>query len=118
MSNDELIEQEIVAKGLNIAPRVTFDRVNSVIAEEVYFTAMQGAMCAGYDVRPDAPLRLLTFCVLILKNGYTVTGESACVSPENFNAEVGRKIARGHAVDKIWMLEGYLLRDELTREAK
>ena len=59
-------------------------------------------------------LGLLTFCVLVLKNGFTVTGESACASPENFNAEVGRKIARQNAVSKVWPLMGYELRSKLA----
>ena len=60
------------------------------------------------------PLALLTFCVLVLRNGFTVTGESACASPENFNAEIGRKIARQNAVAKIWPLMGYELRSRLA----
>jgi hypothetical protein len=56
---------------------------------------------------------LLTFCVLVLRNGFTVTGESACASSENFDAEIGRKIARQNAVAKIWPLEGYLLKQRL-----
>lgn len=65
---------------------------------------------------PGAPasLNLLTFCVLVLRNGFTVTGESACASPENFDAEIGKKIARENARDKIWALEGYLLREQLA----
>jgi hypothetical protein len=58
-------------------------------------------------------LGLLTFCVLVLKNGFTVTGESACASPENFDAEIGRKIARQKAIEKIWPLMGYALKDKL-----
>lgn len=64
------------------------------------------------------PLMLLTFCVLVLKNGFTVTGESACASPENFDKELGRKIARNNAVNKIWALEGYLLKQALHDAAK
>ena len=60
-----------------------------------------------------SPLLLLTFCVLVLRNGFTVTGESACASPENFDAEIGRKIARENAINKVWMLEGYLLKQQL-----
>ena len=59
-------------------------------------------------------LGLLTFCVLVLKNGFTVTGESACASPENFNAEIGRQIARQNAVQKIWPLMGYELRSRIS----
>ena len=59
-------------------------------------------------------LNLLTFCVLVLRNGFTVTGESACASPENFDAEIGRKIARKNAIEKIWPLVGYELRTKLA----
>ncbi len=60
-------------------------------------------------------LSLLTFCVLVLRNGFTVTGESACASPENFDAELGRKIARQNAVSKCWPLMGYALKERLAR---
>ena len=60
------------------------------------------------------PGSMLTICVLTLQNGFTVTGESACASPENFDAEIGRKIARQNAVNKIWQLEGYLLKQRLS----
>jgi len=66
----------------------------------------------GAPVLP--PLFLLTFCVLVLRNGFTVTGESACASPENFDEEVGRKVARQNAVQKVWPLMGYALRDRLA----
>jgi len=63
---------------------------------------------------PSNPaLGLLTFCVLVLRNGFTVTGESACASPENFDAEIGRKIARENAVNKLWPLMGYALKQQL-----
>ena len=53
-------------------------------------------------------------CCLTLKNGFTVTGESACASPENFNAEIGQKIARSNAREKLWPLLGFRLRDQLA----
>jgi hypothetical protein len=65
----------------------------------------------------NSPLHLLTFCVLVLKNGFTVTGESACASPENFDAEIGRRIARANAVNKIWPLLGYELKTKLSQPA-
>lgn len=121
--SDKDIEQEIQAKGLT-APRVTSQHIQSLIVGEYYFTAADGVqqslhkqddltrLCGAH-----AELDLLTFCVLVLKNGFTVTGESACASPENFDGEIGRKIARENAVNKIWMLEGYLLKQSLS-EAK
>jgi hypothetical protein len=52
----------------------------------------------------------------VLRNGFAVTGESACASPENFDAEVGRKIARENAVQKIWPLLGFALKERLHAE--
>lgn len=125
------IQLEIEAKGLH-APRVTPDDIEAEIASEHYFTAADGASGALVaqlrasdptkavslapligDPAAPAPLEHLTFCVLVLKNGFTVTGESACVSPANFDAEIGRKLARQNAVDKIWPLLGFSLRDAI-----
>ena len=52
--------------------------------------------------------------MLVLKNGYTVTGEAACASPENFDAEIGRNIARQNAEQKIWPLMGYALKEKIS----
>lgn len=117
--SDAQIEQEIQAKGLT-APRVTPADIEANIASEHYFTGGEGVYGAGQmeepAIYPPCPesLRLLTFCVLVLQNGFTVTGESACASPENFDAEVGRKIARQNAMQKIWPLMGYELRSKLA----
>lgn len=123
--NDQSIEQEIQAKGLT-APRVTPSDIEANIAAEFYFTALQGARHATLDAiadgslpeYPPSPLRfelgLLTFCVIVLRNGFTVTGESACASPENFDPEIGRKIARQNAIPKIWPLMGYHLKEQLN----
>jgi hypothetical protein len=112
--NDQQIEQEIQAKGLT-APRVTPADIEANIASEHYFTAWDGASLQ-LDGPSDIPaaLSLLTFCVLVLRNGFTVTGESACASPENFDAEVGRKIARQNAAQKLWPLMGYHLKQKLA----
>lgn len=120
MPTDAQIESELQAKG-KTAPRVTPADVEAEIASEHYFTAHDGGTGARYNEEPritvatytsPRALHLLTFCVLVLKNGFTVTGESACASPENFDAEIGRKIARQKAVEKIWPLLGFRLRDK------
>ena len=85
------------AAAVAVAPRVTLDSINAKIVSEEY------TVFAG----------VLTICVLHLANGFTATGESACASPENFNAELGRQFARERAVSKVWGLEGYLLREHL-----
>lgn len=130
MSKDEVTEHELAQAA--VAPRVTPEDVEAEIASDHYFTAGDGVIGAfvhaeaarGRSVpRDDIPgllpsLHLLTFCVLTLKNGFTVTGESACASPENFNAEIGRRLARAAAVQKIWPLLGFRLRDRLTAEER
>ena len=119
--NDKSIEQEIQAKGLT-APRVTPADLQANISSEHYFTAKDGVRgefaASGFGLVEEAnSLDLLTFCVLVLRNGFTVTGESACASPANFNAEIGRKIARDNAVQKVWPLMGYALKQQLHAES-
>lgn len=123
--SDQTAEALILAKG-KTAPRVTPADIAANIAGEHYFTAAEGVageaslrtgLVVVGDVTPPATLGLLTFCVLVLRNGFTVTGESACASPENFDAEIGRKIARENAVQKIWALMGYALKQRLHDEA-
>ena len=118
---DKQIEKEIQDKGLT-APRVTPQDLQDNIASAHYFTARDGIVGVDLDAglideasgtRTPEPLGLLTFCVLILKNGFTVTGESACACPENFDSEIGRKIARQNAEQKIWPLMGYALKETL-----
>ena len=112
--NDKAIEQEIQAKG-KTAARITPADIEANIVCETYFTAADGAIEAGEAFHDS--LQLLSFCVLVLRNGFTVTGESACASPENFDAEIGRKIARQNAVQKIWPLMGYELRSQISRQS-
>jgi len=127
---DREFEQMLQEKGLN-APRITPDLVQANIKSVFYFTGLQGARMAVLDesvdtLNPslvsttalDPTLGLLTFCVLVLQNGFTVTGESACASPENFDAEAGRIAARRNAENKIWPLMGYELKCRLAAQPK
>jgi hypothetical protein len=93
------IEEEIQSKGLT-APRITSEHIDACIVDERYHVFARSTV---------------TICLLELRNGFMVTGESACASIENFNAEIGRKIAKDNAMSKIWMLEGYRLKEHLTR---
>jgi len=98
MTDEAKIEAEIQAKGLN-APRLTPDLIDNTIQSEQYHVF---------------PGTTMTVCALTLRNGYIVTGESAAASPANFDQAIGRKIARDNARNKIWSLEGYLLREKLA----
>ncbi|QIG68829.1 hypothetical protein EVB68_092 [Rhizobium phage RHph_Y2_6] len=111
---------ESVLKDQAKAPRVTLQEVQDNISSIHYFTARQGVE-GTYEggIEDDAliedggALSLLIFCVIVLKNGFTVTGESACASPENFDPAIGRKLAYERAFNDIWKLMGYHLKQNL-----
>lgn len=115
------LEREIQAKANN-GPRVTPADIEAEIVSEHYFTGADGVRGDDWDkylnsevcLDDNNPLHLLTICVLVLRNGFTVIGHSACASPENFNAEIGRRIARENAEREIWKLLGFRLRDQLS----
>jgi len=102
-SGEAAIEKAIVHAGADKAPRLTPGHIEEQIVSADFFVP---------------PGTCLTLCVLTLRNGFTVTGEAACASPENFNAEIGARIARENARDKIWILEGYLLKEWLFQQAE
>lgn len=77
-------------------PKVTADHLESIITGQRFFHH-----------------NTLTICVLELKNGFTVTGESACADPANYDEELVRQLARINAFNKLWALEGYLLRQRM-----
>lgn len=97
--NEQSIEERVQTARL-VGPRITPADIDAKIAGEQFYVF---------------PGTTLTVCALTLANGYVVTGESAAVSPENFDEQMGRDIARAKARDKIWQLEGYLLRQQLSQ---
>lgn len=108
-------EEEEEVADVEVPTKVTEEMVESVIRSEAYFTAYDGAVGAvGSRIAStwaDDSLKTLTFCVLTLHNGYTVTGESNCVDPDSFDKDLGRSLARKKAIAKIWPLLGYSLCD-------
>lgn len=123
--NDQEIEQVILAKNLT-AQRITPADVEASIAYEAYFTAehgIEGAMARlqlhqrtyGDTIVSSTQLNQVTICVLVLKNGTKIIGiNTGPVSPGNFDAELGRKLARSNATDQIWPMLGYELRTKLA----
>lgn len=114
--NRDQVEQDIQAAGLSAA-RVTPAEIEAAIASEWYFTAGRGVDAelglSGMGDQYPKSLDMLTMCVLVLRNGFTVVGHSACAHPSNFNAELGRSVARRNAVDQMWSLLGYMLREQI-----
>lgn len=101
MSRDEqAIESEIQAKNLT-APRLSPALIDATIVSEAYHVF---------------PGTTVTVCLLTLRNGFSVVGQAAAASIGNFDIDLGRKIARENAREKIWQLEGYLLREKLSAQ--
>lgn len=111
MTNETAVENEIQAKGLN-APRLTPELIEAQIAGEYWGRASKLYKETPAENCPS--MGCLTIYVMVLKNGYTIIGKSACASPENYDEELGRKIARDDARRQIWALEGYLLKSKLA----
>jgi hypothetical protein len=82
------------------APKITLADIKAKVAHAEYF-------CHG----------LLTICILTLRNEYKIVGKSAPASPDNFDPAVGERLAYEDALRQIWPLEGYLLREQLSRES-
>lgn len=96
------------------APRVSLDDMKAKIVDETYFTlgdALRG-MDTGVPLHPA--LNILTLCVLVMQNGFTIIGKSAPASPENFDPEKGKVFAYEDAIKQLWPLEGYALRERLS----
>ncbi len=108
---DSLKTSDAEAATHAIAPRVTLDDIKAAIAAEYHLT---GDQAVGDDVPKVPSLGVLSICILVMKNGFTIVGKSAPASPANFNAEFGRKLAFEDCIRQIWPLMGFALRDKLA----
>ena len=106
-------ESELKARSL--APRVTEKELRDNIATVNFINV--GKAIARTDEPDHESHHLLTLCILALQNGFTVVGQSACVSRENYDEEIGQRIAYEDAKRQVWPLMGYALRDQLAKEA-
>lgn len=94
------------------APRVSLQDLQDNIAETHFLLGIQAANAAGNSSRYIS-LDTLTICLVVTRNGFTIVGKAAPASPENFDPELGRKLAYEDAVRQLWPLMGYALRDKL-----
>lgn len=107
--------EELSARGAT-APRVSLDDMKSKIAREHYINVGQVLRAAEHPMEPcgEDPLDILTICILVMQNGFTVIGKSAPASPENFDPGKGQTFAYEDAIKQLWPLEGYALREKLA----
>ena len=111
MHSETLKATEDYSASKATAPRVSLADMESKIDKELYCTADQAF---GNETTNENPLALLTLCVLVMRNGFTVIGKSAPASAENFDAEKGKRFAYEDAIKQLWPLEGYALRERLS----
>ena len=99
MKSESLTATDRESQEVAVAPRVSLASMEAKIKFVNYY---------NHDI--------LTMCVLEMRNGFYVVGESAPASRDNYNAELGRKFAYENAIRQLWKLEGYSLRDRLAAQ--
>lgn len=114
MDSETLKATEAYSADRATAPRVSLGDMEGKIARELYFTAGEAELAIFKTAQSHNPLDLLTICILVMQNGFTIIGKSAPVSPENFDIEKGKRFAYEDAIKQLWPLEGYALRDRLA----
>ncbi len=119
MSSLQATDQESAAVATH--PRVALADIEAAISARFDFNAAAAVfhLATNGEIPPAdptdvSPLRLLSICLLVMRNGFTIVGKSAPASPENFNAELGKKFAYEDAVRQLWPLMGFALRDKLA----
>ncbi len=126
MQSETLKATEAYSAAKSTHPRVSLSDMESKIAAEHYFVAADAIVALGQPLPGEpikdgeetvgirSPLDLLTICILVMRNGFTVIGKSAPASPENFDPEKGKRFAYEDAIKQLWPLEGYALRERLA----
>ncbi len=96
------------------APRVSLSDIKTKIISEYYYNA--GDLARSFKHPEHASLDVLTICLVVLDNGFTIIGKSAPASADNFDEALGQKLAYEDAVRQIWPLMGFALREHLQRQ--
>ena len=103
------------AAAVAVAPRVALADIEGAIACRYDTTGARAVRSPNGEAVPEHPsLDVLSICILVMRNGFTIIGKSAPASAANFNADLGRKLAYEDAVRQIWSLMGFALRDKLA----
>ncbi len=111
-----LKETEAECAAVAVAPRVSLKDIEAAIAHQYHFRGDEAVMAMGAEDIPGS-LKVLSVCILVLANGWTVIGKSAPASAKNFDAALGWKLAYEDAIRQLWPLMGFALRDKLAKES-
>jgi hypothetical protein len=91
------------------ARTIRSEDIEAYVAEEHYLNLGE-----ALELPMDHPCRVMTVCTMVLKNGYTLVGQSGCADPRKFDPVIGHRVARADALSKAWPLMGYVLRSQLA----
>lgn len=108
---DSLQVTDAASAAVAVAPRVQLKDIEAAVAVRYDVNGLDAVGSVAYG---GEALALLSICILVMKNGFTVIGKSAPASAENFNADLGRKFAYEDAIRQLWPLMGFSLRDKLA----
>lgn len=110
----EETERASAASAVSPATRVSLADIEANIHTEYFITGDMIAEAAPGMTPIPPSLHVLTICIIVCKNGFTVIGKAAPADAQNFNPELGRKFAREDAIRQLWPLMGYALREKLA----
>ncbi len=94
-------------------PYVNRPDLEAAILREHHFTAAEACVGLGHPVEPHDPLDLVTISVIVARNGFVVVGSYTPPTPDDYDPVEALRLAREDAVQKLWQMLGYVLRDRL-----
>lgn len=106
MTNSEIFVEhfkKVEEEFKSVAPTITQEYIEAILAHS--------------DITVDTVFDKCTVVTCKLPNGFVIVESSACVSPENYDEEMGISICIDKIADKVWELEGYRLQEELYRNS-
>ena len=113
---DSLKVTDDASKAVATHPRVALADIEAAIGGVYYTTGALALQDSYLSDEHKAPLDILTLCLVVMRNGFTVVGKAAPASPNNYRSDVGQRLAYEDAVRQLWPLMGFSLRDRLHQE--
>lgn len=115
MQDPPLLVPDAVPTQSTEIPRVREADIEAEIQGVFYLNAYEALIASGTPAAyvPES-MKLMTLCLASLRNGFTIVGKAACVSPDLYSREVGESLARADVIKQLWPLMGFRLADQLA----
>ena len=56
-----------------------------------------------------------TYVTVRMLNGFTLRESATCIDPTNYDEEIGKQVCLKRLEDKVWLLLGYQLQEEIYK---